>query len=199
MNDIPQQLRDIKQSLRGMMNGVVSASMRQKGLTYKVNFGVELPRLQAFATELPHTRPLAQALWQEDIRECRLLAAMLQPADDFPPELAEEWVASMRFTEEVECCVMYLFQYLPYASGKAFEWMASPRAVSQECGYQLIARLISRGARPVGRDADEFLDQAVAAFQGPEGRVAAAARRALLKYVALGPDEENAVRQALQG
>ena len=43
--DTAEQLREIKRALRGMMNGVVSASMREKGLTYKVNFGVELPRL----------------------------------------------------------------------------------------------------------------------------------------------------------
>lgn len=46
------EIRDIKQALRGMMNGIVSHSMREKGANYKVNFGVELPRLQAFAEEL---------------------------------------------------------------------------------------------------------------------------------------------------
>lgn len=192
-----EQVRDIKRALRGMMNGVVSASMREKGLTYKVNFGVELPRLQDWAKELPHTHELAQALWQEDIRECRLLAAMLQPVDQFPPELADLWVESMRFTEEVECCVLYLFQHLPYASTKAYEWMASPRAVCQQCGFQLMARLFSRGARPEGRDADEFLDQAVSALRGDDARVAGAARRAIMKYMDLGPQEEAAAEKAL--
>lgn len=192
-----EQVRDIKRALRGMMNGVVSASMREKGLTYKVNFGVELPRLQDWAKELPHTHELAQVLWQEDIRECRLLAAMLQPVDQFPPELADLWVESMRFTEEAECCVLYLFQHLPYASTKAYEWMASPRSVCQQCGFQLMARLFSRGARPEGRDADEFLDQAVAALRGDDARVAGAARRAIMKYMDLGPQEEAAAEKAL--
>ena len=31
--DTAEQLREIKRALRGMMNGVVSASMREKGLT----------------------------------------------------------------------------------------------------------------------------------------------------------------------
>ncbi len=195
--DTAEQLREIKRALRGMMNGVVSASMREKGLTYKVNFGVELPRLQAWAQELPHTHELAQALWQEDIRECRLLAAMLQPVGQFPPQLADIWVESMRFTEEVECCVMYLFQNLPYASEKAYEWMASSHSVSQQCGFQLMARLFSRGARPEGRDADEFLDQAVAAVRSDDGRVASAARRAIMKYMDLGSQEEAAAEKAL--
>ena len=38
--DIKEQLKDIKTQLRLSMNGVVSQSMREKGLNYKLNFGV---------------------------------------------------------------------------------------------------------------------------------------------------------------
>ena len=43
--DIKEQLKDIKTQLRLSMNGAVSQSMREKGLLYKLNFGVELPRM----------------------------------------------------------------------------------------------------------------------------------------------------------
>ena len=39
--DIKEQLKDIKTQLRLSMNGAVSQSMREKGLLYKLNFGVE--------------------------------------------------------------------------------------------------------------------------------------------------------------
>ena len=39
--DIKEQLKDIKTQLRLSMNGAVSQSMREKGLVYKLNFGVE--------------------------------------------------------------------------------------------------------------------------------------------------------------
>lgn len=51
--DVKEQLKDIKTQLRLSMNGVVSQSMREKGLDYKLNFGVELPRIKAL---LPLTR-----------------------------------------------------------------------------------------------------------------------------------------------
>ena len=35
-----QRLKDIKTQLRLSMNGAVSQSMREKGLVYKLNFGV---------------------------------------------------------------------------------------------------------------------------------------------------------------
>ena len=49
MMDLHEQLKDIKTQLRLSMNGAVSQSMREKGLVYKLNFGVELPRIKSIA------------------------------------------------------------------------------------------------------------------------------------------------------
>ena len=176
------QLREIKRSLRGVMNGPVSASMREKGLTYKVNFGVELPRLQQMAAEWPHTYVLAAALWKEDIRECRLLAGMLMPAGQFDEALAEVWVEQMRFAEEAECTVMNLFCHTPWASSKAFEWMAAEQPLRALCGFLLMGRLLMQGLTPSARDAQELVDQAQAAMQSGNLAVARAAQNALAKY-----------------
>ena len=42
--ELTEQLKEIKTQLRLSMNGAVSQSMREKGLVYKLNFGVELDR-----------------------------------------------------------------------------------------------------------------------------------------------------------
>lgn len=190
--DLAEQLRHIKRSLRGVMNGPVSASMREKGLTYKVNFGVELPRLQEMAKDFPHTYELAAALWKEDIRECRLLAGMLMPAEAFDAELAEVWVEQMRFTEEAECTVMHLFCRTAWASQKAFEWIASASPMNELCGYLLLARLFMQGAVPTERDAQEYLDQTATALQTGTAAVRLAASKALFKFMDLGPEQEKA-------
>ena len=39
MNDINEQLKEIKRSFRLMMNGVAAQSMRDKGLDYHGNWG----------------------------------------------------------------------------------------------------------------------------------------------------------------
>ena len=70
---------DIKKELRAAMNGILSARMREAGAPYKLVFGVELPRLQSIANEFQPSRQLAQELWNENIRECKLLATMLMP------------------------------------------------------------------------------------------------------------------------
>ena len=78
---VESQIQEIRRALRSMMSGPVSSSMREKGLAYKLNFGVDAVRLRQLADQLPHTHELSAALWKEDVRELRLLAAMEQPEE----------------------------------------------------------------------------------------------------------------------
>lgn len=195
--DIPEQIRQIKTSLRGMMNGMASHSMRDKGLAYRMNFGVELPRLKALAAELPHTRELALALWSENIRECRLMAGMLMPPAECDADLGTLWVEQMHFAEEAEYTVMHLFSHTSWASAKAFEWMASEREMFQLCAYLILSRLFMQGATLSERDEAEYLDQAAAALKGEHLSVARAAQKSLLKYMDLGQKQERAAEAVL--
>lgn len=106
--DLHEQLKDIKTQLRLSMNGAVSQSMREKGLAYKLNFGVELPRIKSIAAAYEKDHALAQALWKEDIRECKILAGLLQPVDTFYPEIADIWVDTMPNNEIAELTSMNL-------------------------------------------------------------------------------------------
>ena len=63
--DLHEQLKEIKTQFRLSMNGAVSQSMREKGLIYKLNFGVELPRIKAIAEGYEKDHSLAQALWTD--------------------------------------------------------------------------------------------------------------------------------------
>ncbi len=189
--DLATQVRLVKQSLRGVMNGIVSASMREKGLGYKVNFGVELPRLQRMSEEFPRTHDLAAALWKEDIRECRLLAAMLMPVENFDDELATLWVEQMRFPEEAECTVMHLFSRLDGASSLAFLWISRDEPMFRLCGWLLFCRLFMQGKTPSPRDTEELLDHLETELRAADRQVALAAHKALMKFMDLGEEQER--------
>lgn len=189
---VAEQLRYVKRGLRGVMNGPVSEQMRNMGLTYRVNFGVELPRLREMSAELPHTYDLAAALWKEDIRECRLLAAMLMPSEAFTEDLAEVWVEQMRFPEEAQCTVQHLFARRPYAGAAAFRWIAREERMFRLCGWLLLSRLMMNGAVPAPRDVDALLDHAATELAAADRPLAAAAHRALLRLAET--DEENGKR-----
>lgn len=51
---LQNELKEIRTQLRLAMNGVISTSMREKGIVYKLNFGVPLPEIkQIVATHKP--------------------------------------------------------------------------------------------------------------------------------------------------
>ena len=190
--NLQEQLKEIKTRLRLSMNGVISQSMREKGLVYKLNFGVELPRIKAIAADFTPEHALAQALWKEDIRECKIMAGLLQPVDSFLPEIADIWVEDIRNIEIAELTCMNLFQNLPYAPSKSFHWMADEREYVQVCGFLTIARLLMKKGDMAPRAENEFLDQAVTAFLSGSYHVRNAVMTALRRFIQ--HSEENAFK-----
>lgn len=196
-----EKVRDIKKQLHAFMNGPISTSMREKGLKYRVIYGVEWSRLQEIAQAIgPNTR-LAAALWKEDIRECRLLAGLIQPQNDFSEELAEIWIEDMNFPEEAQYTTLSLFQHLPYAKRAAFHWIAREKEMFQLCGFLLFARLFMKEKDNLidDRNAQEFLDQAASLLHTKNLALLNAVRNALSKYSLLGEIEENKVMRLLKG
>ena len=184
------QLKEIKTQLRMAMNGSASASMREKGLVYKLNFGVELPRIKHIASMFEKDHSLAQALWKENIRECKILAGLLQPVESFYPEIMDIWIDDMPTVEIAEMTCMNLFQYLPYAPQKSLQLIADEREYQQICGYLTIARLLMKKGDMPERVENEFLDQAVVSFIAGPYAVRKAVMTALKKY--MSGNEEHA-------
>ena len=87
-----EKLKAIKRSFRTVMNGVASHSMREKGVGYKLNWGVSLVHLREMAATYGKDYDLAIALWKEDIRECKILATLIMPAERLLPEVADIWL-----------------------------------------------------------------------------------------------------------
>jgi 3-methyladenine DNA glycosylase AlkD len=178
-----ETIREIKGKLRLFMNGVLSQSLREKGLQYKLIFGVELPRLKEIAAGYEQNHELAQALWNEDIRECKILAAYLQPTETFDAELADFWMEQVHNTELADYVCMALFRRLPYASQKAFQWIASENRMEAYTGYRLMSHLFALfGTEMNERSRHEFIDQAQAALQGDDMLVKQAAHAAMERY-----------------
>ena len=196
---VQAQVREVKAELRGLMNGPVSQSMRAKGLAYRVIFGVELPRLVAMAQTLPHDYALAAALWLEDIRECRLLAAMLMPAERMDAELADVWLEQMHYPEEAEACVLYLWSRCAWASGYVFRLLSDERPLARYAGYTLLRRLFALGRRLTTRDAQEFLDHAAADLHGERRLLQTAAYKTLLRYADCGLPEQRMAEGLMGG
>lgn len=190
-NELDDLIREIKRRLRAAMNGILSGSMRQNGVDYRVNFGVDQPRLAEIAAEIPHTYTLAAALWKDDIRELRLLAIMTMPQAEFDEDLALLWIEQLRYAEEAQVLVLHLLQHRPYASSLAFRLVASDAVMPRLVGWLLLGRLFMAGLRPTQRDADEVLDHVATELSAPDGDVGTkrAALNMLYKFMDLGDAE----------
>ena len=196
--DINSQVKEIKQSFRQMMDGSVAKSMRDKGVDYKLNWGATLPRLQAKAAELGKNYDLAIALWKENVRECKILATMIMPADQVLPEVIDIWMEQTDTQEIAEQAAYNLYQYLPYAPEKAYTWMASEKELYQLCGFHVLSRLFMNKQEPNERGINEFIDQALAALQRNSLPVKKAAMSYMQRLAELGLVYERLSKSALK-
>ena len=206
--DIHDVIKEIKQSFRQMMDGSVAQSMRDKGLNYHLNWGATLPRLKAKAEEIKamfnvscfmfNVYDLAIALWKENIRECKILATMLMPPEKMLPEVCDIWMEQMPSQEIAEQAAFNLWQYLPYAPEKAYQWIASDQEYYQLCGFHILSRLFMNGQEPNERGINEYMDQALSAIQGPYMSVRKAAMQSMVHFAELGLVYERMAKSAMK-
>ena len=207
------------------MDGAVAQSMRDKGLNYHLNWGATLPRLQAKAQEIKamfndsersefnvsddsersefnvsslmfNLYDLSIALWKENVRECKILATMLMPPDEILPEVVDIWQEQIPSQEIAEQLAFNLYQHLPFAAEKAYQWIASDKEYDQLCGFHVLSRLFMNGQEPNERGINEFLDEALCALQGPYPSVRKAALQSLQRFAELGILYERLAKSA---
>ena len=204
--DVKEQIKEIKQSFRQMMDGSIAQSMRDKGLNYHLNWGATLPRLRAKADELANSQELtansqydlAIALWKENVRECKILATMLMPPESMLPEVCDIWMEQVPSQEIAEQAAFNLWQHLPYAPAKAYQWIANDQEYYQLCGFHVLSRLFMNGQEPNERGINEFIDQALSALQGPYMSVRKAAMQSMQRFAELGLVYERMAKSAMK-
>ncbi len=186
-------ITEIKKELRANMNGVASAAMRQTD-DYRVNFGIELPRIQQIASEFPSERQLAQTLWNESVRECKILATILMPTTDFDEELCDIWVSEIRTVEMAQIFALNLMRRLPYVSSKAFEWISADNTMLQITGYFTMCHVLRKGEMSE-RSEEELFDQLACDINASDNSLSKAAVKTLQIFASLSDDNMNKAKK----
>ena len=199
MNEqLQQRVKEIKQSFRQLMDGKTAQSMRDKGVEYKLNWGASIPMLKDMAVEIGKDYELAIELWKADVRECKILATMVMPAEKMLPEVVDIWMEQTTSQEIAEQAAFNLYQYLPYAPAKAYQWIAFDKELYQLCGFHILTRLFMNRQEPNERGINEFIDQALVALQGNSMMVRKAAMQSMIRFSELGLVYERMAKSALK-
>lgn len=191
-----QRLMSIKRSFRLRMNGVAAQSMKDKGVEYKINWGVPLSELKSQAKDLGKDYELAIELWKEDIRECKILATMTMPVDRMLPDLTELWMEQTPSQEIAEIAAMSLYQYLSYAPVLAFKWIATDKLLYQICGYSILSRLFMNGEEMNDRGINEFLDEVRSALLSDNISLKKSAATCLRRFAEISDEYALVARNA---
>lgn len=127
------------------MNGVISTSMRQKGMNYKLIFGVPIPEIKHIAAAHEPDVELARALWKEDVREMKILATLLFPAGSMTQEEALAWMREIPYPEIAEQCCNNLFPTVEQPDQLALKFLADKKSpFGRMCGFLLWAQLFKK-------------------------------------------------------
>ena len=166
--EIRETIKEIKTQLRLSMNGIVSAHQRKQGLDYKINFGVEIPRLKALASNYQKDKQLAEALWGENIRESKLLAIFLYPTEEFTTETAEKWIGECPFTEIADHLSRNLLVSSWDAKEKALLRISASDNMKRYCGYSTLSNLFRTGTILDAEEEETYLKALKETLYQPE-------------------------------
>ena len=154
---IEQKYQEILRRLIPLQNGVVSDSMKARGVKYKVNMGASIVSLKKMASEYDKNHLLALKLWNKGWRETMILSTMLEVPSEVTSNQADFWVKNFETIELVEQACMNLFPYIPSAYEKALEWCKGKKKLTKIAGVLLIRRLAQIDEKVPDEKWDEFL------------------------------------------
>lgn len=195
---VKDKVKTIKQSFRLHMNGVVFHSMKNKGLDYKLNWGVGLPQLKEMAADYGKNHALASELWKENVRECKILATLIMPHEQMTEQEAMAWIDEMPTIEMAEIASMNLFQHLSCAKSVAWNCIEGEKETEQLIGYHILSAMFRRRVSMGNEDVDIYIKRAAVAFRNGGYALRHAVMNSLVILCDVMPEREQTVNDILE-
>ena len=192
-----ESIRQIKASFRGHMNGIASRSMSEKGVEYKINWGIPLSELKQMADEIEYDYDLVVGLWKENIRECKILATLISASNPLPKEVAEIWIEDVDNQELAEMLAFNTLHMQPYVSELAYGWIATDDVYKIICGYAILGRMFTNGEIPDARGINELIDQTSVALKDDNAGVRHAAYNCLVRFADVNDECGDIVKKSM--
>lgn len=146
--------------------------------------GIGLTRLRAIAKSIGRNRTLAQALWNTDLYEARVLSLLIDDPAQITREQAENQVEHVdvgQLAHVYASCDATLAR-TPFVVELVDRWTASREPVRRDCGYGLLYEVSKLGGRKVPDDGWflDHIERIAAAIDNEPERVRLAMATALM-------------------
>ncbi len=145
--------------IKRMKNGVTSDAMGEKGLEYKMNWGVSIIQLRQLASQYEKKHLLALKLWNKGWRETLILATMLEEPQKIDERQMDYWIKTIQTTELIDQAVFNLYAYSKFAFVKAMEYCCGKKFLVNYAGIQLITRLARIDEKAINEMFEVFFDK----------------------------------------
>lgn len=160
---------------RQLRSGEVADNLRAQGVVYPLAWGVQSYRMREIALEFEANAELAEYLWNEEVRESKLLAPRLYPIGAMTREDAERWATGVQYAEIADQLAMHLLCRLPFAAELAERWLDGTQDdMHRYLALRIASRLdtvpaeCTRKARQLAANADQPLWLRTAALWSTE-------------------------------
>ena len=132
---------NILKKLKALSNPEAVEGMARFGISSENTYGVSIPNLRKIAKEIGRDHYLAQQLWDSGIHEARILASMIDEANQVTKEQRDRGLRDFDSWDVCDQCCMNLFDKTPMAWEKAIEWTNREKEFEKRAGFALMACL----------------------------------------------------------
>jgi len=115
--------------------------MARFGMTVEKRLGISIPELRKIGKEIGKNHDLALELWESEIAEARILAALIGDAQKLTEEQMEDWVKDINSWDVCDQVCMNLFDKSPLAWEKVQDWSEREEEFVKRTAFSLIACL----------------------------------------------------------
>jgi 3-methyladenine DNA glycosylase AlkD len=140
-------LKEVIALLKEKADAKHHAGLTRFGITNGKALGVKIPEVRKIAKLIKHDHALAQALWDTDIHEARILASMIDDPKLVTPQQIDSWTKDFTTWDVCDQVCGNLFDRTPYVIDKAIEFSAHKEEFIKRTGFVLMAEYSIHGKK----------------------------------------------------
>lgn len=138
---LDKQYKDLMKELKSQINHENREGMTRFGIKTDKALGIPLSILRPTAKRIGTNHNLSLKLWESEIHEARLLAAIIGDPERVTENQMESWVKQFDSWDICDQVCFNLFDRTPFAYGKALEWSKREEEFVKRAGFALMASL----------------------------------------------------------